>query len=253
MDRMFDEMSHTPRGCIKLPLTYTRRCGKAIVAEANKQVPDFHAFPDAPEGKVSFAKFEADSVVAETYTHLVVDGDMVLCRVNAPLVSQCFRFIRIGRRANIQGRDIGEGLISQIKKFDRVMTMELISDVSTWMYREMANENAKRNPSDEKLIAIQDKADCIMALCENTLRVEEVIQRVRDIFTDEGQEQKRPGIRLSSIHRAKGLEAKRVFFLQPKGAKCPHPLARSEWQVEGERCLWYVAVTRAREELIHVS
>ncbi len=45
------------RGCITLPLTVTRRCGKAIVDEAKKIVPDFESHPDNGPGKVSYARF----------------------------------------------------------------------------------------------------------------------------------------------------------------------------------------------------
>lgn len=43
------------RGCVILPLTVTRRCGKAIVEEARKIVPDFEAHPDNVPGKISYA------------------------------------------------------------------------------------------------------------------------------------------------------------------------------------------------------
>lgn len=44
-------------GCIILPLTVTRRCGKAIVIEAKKYVSDFEAHESCPEGKVTYARF----------------------------------------------------------------------------------------------------------------------------------------------------------------------------------------------------
>jgi len=61
------------------------------------------------------------------------------------------------------------------------------------------------------------------------------------------------GIKLSSIHKAKGLEAHRVFFLRPKGGECPHPMAKTGWQRGQEQNLLYVAITRAIEELVYVS
>ena len=68
MPRMARELAAAPisfigdpvpgcRGCTTLPLTVTRRCGKAIVREANKLVKDFEAFETNPEGKVSYARF----------------------------------------------------------------------------------------------------------------------------------------------------------------------------------------------------
>lgn len=54
--RMQQELSETPGGCVLLPLTVTRRCGKAIVAEANKIVADFEAHEANCEGKVLYAR-----------------------------------------------------------------------------------------------------------------------------------------------------------------------------------------------------
>lgn len=59
------------------------------------------------------------------------------------------------------------------------------------------------------------------------------------------------GTLLSSIHRAKGMEAKRVFILRPD--LMPHPKAKSEWEMGQEKNLQYVAQTRAIEELVFVD
>jgi superfamily I DNA/RNA helicase len=59
------------------------------------------------------------------------------------------------------------------------------------------------------------------------------------------------GTLLSSVHRAKGLEAKRVFILRPD--LMPHPKAKSAWEKGQEANLEYVAITRAIEELVYVD
>jgi DNA helicase-2/ATP-dependent DNA helicase PcrA len=43
MPRLYKELGAEKRGCVQLPLTVTRRCGKAIVAEARQYVPEFEA------------------------------------------------------------------------------------------------------------------------------------------------------------------------------------------------------------------
>lgn len=257
MSRMAAELGDTKRGCVTLPLTVTRRCGKAIVAEANKIVKDFAAFDANGEGKVTQARMiTKDCPVIPAgevdYTTVCQAGNMVVCRVNAPLVSQCFRFLKAGRKANIQGRDVGQGLISTINKLSKkgACTVEdLVGKVDDWLQKEMGKENAKRNPSEARLIALQDRADCITTFCEGQDTVQDVIRRIESIFTDDKQV---PGIRLSSIHKAKGLEAHRVFLLQPKGCGVPHPMAKTDWQREQEMNLKYVAITRAIEELTYV-
>jgi len=256
MSRMTTQLKATDRGCQVLPLTVTRRCGKAIVKEAKRIVPDFEAHESCCKGLVHTAKFKdtGDDKVAplseSCYRGYIGDKDMVLCRCNAPLVSECFKFLREGRRANIQGRDVGQGLISTINKMKATDVAHLESKLSDWLQNEQRKENAKRNPSEARLIALQDRHDCLSCFMEEQQTVEEVIKRIKEIFTDDKHGE---GIKLSSVHKAKGLEAKRVFILQPEGATMPHPMAKSKWQREQEMNLLYVAITRAIEELIYVS
>lgn len=265
MKRMEQELGQTPRGCVRLPLTVTRRCGKAIVREANKIVPDFEAFDANGEGVIKQARYGTDDQSKSafhpgaTYHADCRDGDMVLCRVNAPLVSQCFRFIKAGRKANIQGRDVGKGLITTVKKLaggeDRLGTCrveDLIAALGLWLEAEQKKEAAKKFPSEAKMIALQDKHDCLLCFTEGlgTAYAMDVVRKIESVFTDDRSVR---GIRLSSIHRAKGLEAERVFLLEPEGASVPHPMAKSKWQLEQELNLRYVALTRAISELVYVS
>lgn len=247
-------LQETDRPVMELPLTVTRRCGRAIVAEAQRIVPDFHAHETCPDGVVTRATYPTEKSGKERplphYLELVQDGDMVLCRVNAPLVSQCFRFLKAGRRANIQGRDIGQGLVNLVRKLGRGSVSELVAKIDDWAHKETAAENAKRFPSDAKLIAISDKTSCLHCFTEDCETVDEVVRKIESVFTDD---KSKPGILLSSGHRAKGLESRRVFILMPEGAECPHPMAKSEWQVEQEYNLLYVMRTRAIEELVYVS
>jgi superfamily I DNA/RNA helicase len=165
-------------------------------------------------------------------------------------VSQCFRFIKDGRKANIQGRDVGQGLVSTIEKMKTKDMVELSTRLDDWLHAEVSKENAKKNPSEARVIALQDRYECLCCFMDSAQTVDNVIAAINAIFTDE---QSGEGIRLSSIHKAKGLEAQVVFFLEPKGATCPHPMARSAWQRAQELNLRYVAITRAIETLVYVS
>jgi DNA helicase II / ATP-dependent DNA helicase PcrA len=213
----------------------------------------------------------------QTYCPLAEAGDMVLCRVNAPLVGQCFRFIKRKIPANILGRNIGDGLVGLVDKSKMHTTERLIGWMDDWLTKEMAQESAKRHPSEHRIIALQDRHDCILCFAEDTTTVDEVKAKISEVFVDKrcpkckrnyaelsakncsnpacnGAVLELPnGIRLSSIHKSKGLEAKRVFLLEPEGATVPHPMAKSAWQYQQELNLRYVAITRAREELVYVS
>lgn len=261
MNRMQQELSETEQGCVVLPLTVTRRCGKAIVAEAQRIVPDFEAHESNGDGRVerSFMsdKYEpvaggqaGDGVDQRSYQQRVEPGDMILCRCTAPLVSQCFKFIKSGRRADIQGRDIGAGLISLVKRLHAQDVPDLVGKLSDWVHREEQKELAKRIPSDARLIALEDKHQCLLVFTEGATSVFDVIGKIESVFTDKHEY---GAIKLSTIHRAKGLEAKRVFLLEPPGATVPHPSAKSAWQRVQEMNLRYVAITRAISELVYVK
>jgi hypothetical protein len=244
MQRLREDLTATPAGLRLLPLTVTRRCARAIVREAARHVPGFTAHESNPEGLVGEA--EADRNHPDCYQAKARDGDFVLCRTNAPLVSHCFRFLKEGRRANILGRKIGEGLISLIDKSKQSEVPGLIGWLGDWLSREQANEQAKRFPSEDRMAGLADKHDCLVAFSEGLRTADEVKAKVNAIFSDA----KSKGITLSSIHKSKGLEAERVFWLQPKGG--PRRDRMQDWELQQEDNLRYVAITRAIRELWHV-
>jgi superfamily I DNA/RNA helicase len=249
MERMTELLTEAPRGCQTAPLTVTRRCAKAIVREANKYSPDFQAHPDNPEGLISYDKMA-------TYRDKVREGDMVLCRVNAPLVGQCLKFIKMERRATIQGKKVGamlKRIIDSLQKKSGLTTYtvaNLETDLTKWLASEMAHEQDKDAPDEEYLIMLQDKVDCIMLLRKDCETVAEIKRNIEEMFTDD---RNIPGIRLSSAHAAKGLEARRVFLLMPKGKGMPHPMAKTQEAIAQEYNLLYVAITRAMHELTYVT
>ena len=82
----------------------------------------------------------------------------------------------------------------------------------------------------------------------------ELLERIALLqATDElkrGEESSRP-VELMTIHLAKGLEFDRVYLLGAVEGILPHARSmESEAEVEEERRLMYVAMTRARRELM---
>ena len=66
-----------------LPLTTTYRCGKAIITEAQKYVPDIEAFEKNSDGLVRATTMD-DFLEKEVPT--LTPQDVILCRLNKPLV-----------------------------------------------------------------------------------------------------------------------------------------------------------------------
>lgn len=259
-------------GCVSLPLTVTRRCGRAIVAEAQRFVPEFEAHPSNCDGRIGHARFpeqrqgegrsgygvEKRTIILpweKTYGPLVKPGDFVLCRCNAPLVQECFRFIKRGIKANVRGRSIGDGLVTLVQKLTKdegsVPIPVLAGLLAEWLESEQAKEHAKKNPCENKLNSIQDRHDCLLCLAGGQSPAADsagVITRINSIFTDAST----TGIILSSVHKAKGLEADNVFILQPPGIG-PREDRLHDWEIQQEQNIKYVAITRAREGLTYVS
>lgn len=108
-------------GAVELPLTVTYRCPKAVVAHAQQWVSHIQAHETAPEGTVS-EMLDTDLVAAAKAGKLSPE-DVVLCRNNAPLVSLAFQLIRMGVPCQMEGRDIGKGLVKLCQKW-RIKDLE---------------------------------------------------------------------------------------------------------------------------------
>lgn len=253
LPRLTKELTATQRGCKVLPLTVTRRCGRAIVQQANKYVQDFEAHESNPDGKVMIRSFpippnsKLKPPAHPCYLEHVQPGDMIICRSNAPLVSQCFKILKMNMPAYIMGKaDIAQSIVSLITKMDATTVPELITKLEDWCKHETEKEKAKKDPNENKIERFADRRDCALCFCEDMTSVHAVIKRVESLFMV-----KQDAVRLSSIHKAKGLEAKRVFVLAPGGFRGRHPRMQ-EWEWQTELNLRYVGDTRAIEELIHV-
>lgn len=236
MPNMQARLSETERGCEVYPLNVTFRCGTAIVAKAQEVVPDYFAAEGNPPGEVK----DVSDVLLDDQLQ---NGDMVVCRVNAPLVSRAFRLISKGKTANIIGKDLGDDLERLVKSFKADDAGHLMELADQWYQQECQKISRMKRPDEEKLIYLADKKECLFALCEGCGSVDEVLKRIKTIFVENST----GGIRLSSIHKAKGLEADRVYILCPE--KIPHPMAKTPEARRQEQNLKYVAITRAKHLL----
>ena len=66
-----------------------------------------------------------------------------------------------------------------------------------------------------------------------------------------GDGAKKDMVILSTIHKSKGLEADRVFFMLRK--EIPSKYAMTKEELFSEKCLNYVAVSRAKNELVYID
>jgi superfamily I DNA/RNA helicase len=81
-------------------------------------------------------------------------------------------------------------------------------------------------------------------LAEGINTADEIIDKIDEIFP---KRDKKNGISLSTIHKAKGLEAENVFIACR--SLMPSKSAKKDWEIRQEYNLMYVAYTRAKNIL----
>ncbi len=245
----------------QLPLTVCFRCPKQMITLAKDIRPD-----------ISGAK-EYNGIIKSINFNEVIDlakpNDLIICRVKAPLLILVFKFVDKGIRVKIH-QDEATEFINELKylfKQDERRTsipnlnngFDTIKDAVRSREEYKIEKNAERivDPTERQLIIrkekdfLNEKLEFIhkkyIQWSNNCFTVEDILVKFwKYITADENP------IRLSSIHRAKGLEENRVFILEYD--KLPFVrLEMPEWQKVQELNLKYVAVTRAKKELYLVK
>lgn len=245
----FKRMQSEPNTILlDLPITY--RCPKQVVEFAkhitgvNIEVPE-----TAIEGEIN----------VDVNPYEPKDNDMVLCRNTAHLVKLYMKYNRINKKSYLKGRNIGDTfktLLLQVRQ--DYLSRDMMRDgVFPRLYErlfEMINkEISLTGMAYEDVVntrSIMDFIDTIKALealSEGLIWKDDLIRKIEVIFTDNDKD----GVCLSTIHKAKGLEADNVFILCP--SLIPSKAAKKDWEIAAEANLEYVAVTRARKSLNYIS
>lgn len=225
-----------------LPLSITYRMPKRHVDYVNRRFPHepIEAREGAPDGII-------DTVSHDVMLSRLVDGDMVVCRCNAPLVAPCFELIRKGVKATIAGRDIGKGLLALLEKAEKRYGSRslpaLLAALMDYAQREAGKLLAAHKGTQAQ--SLLDQAETLVALADGCNVTSEIAFKVNGVFSDDAQ-----GVTFSSVHRAKGLEADNVYLLKPD--LIPHPMAQQDWEKAQEQNILYVALTRSKHGLYFV-
>jgi DNA helicase-2/ATP-dependent DNA helicase PcrA len=238
--------------CVELPLTVSYRCPRLVVEAAREFVSHIEAAPGAADGAVTRLN--------EMNLGQVKNGDAILARLNAPLVSNAYKLITAGRGARILGRDIASGLLKLIDKMNAKNLEQLIAKLDVWAQREADAANEKGN--ETKAQAIGDRAACIVSVIEQLPEGRRSITDLKNtldrMFTDETLERDAEGkllpsklVTFSTVHKAKGKEWPRVVIIDRQSM--PSKMARKPWELDQENNLLYVAYTRAQQELVIVN
>jgi superfamily I DNA/RNA helicase len=243
------ELIKTMFDAVELPLSVCYRCGKNIITAAKEYVADIEAFENNNDGEISSIKY--DEFVKSTPSLNLNKKDGIICRNNSPLVALAFALIREGIGCRIEGKDIGQNLITLTRKWK-------VKDLATFTLRLQKHfDRESEKASKAKLALLEDKFDTMMILIERcqTLGKHDVasLQKlISDMFSDNDDYKKPNVVTLSSIHKSKGLEFDNCYILGMSQFQ-PSKYAVLDWMKEQEKNLSYVAITRAKNKLVHIT
>lgn len=228
MDILTQEFSLT-----HLPLSITYRCPLSHVELAKAIVPHIEASPTAQPGTV-------DRNPAEP----MLPGDLVICRFNRPLVELARTLLRQRKPFTYLGNGLQATLKSLIyrpygRKRGDYPLQAWKPRFTEWMEEEIAR--LLHRDLEGPAAALEENCMILLDFSHDSdLRSTQDLEAMISQLFEPGH-----GPLLSTIHKAKGLEASRVHFIdspQPKWAK-------KGWELDQERNLRYVALTRSRDYL----
>lgn len=229
-----------------LPICY--RCPRSVVELARNLVPEIKYREGAPEGVIQ----------DNCWTKMLNSGDMVISRSKAPLLQVYVKLLRRCVKCHIKGKDFGVNLKKILEEIDcEELNTNLKADgVFVRLFDnlfEMRNKIMAKNGLDYQDATLTsyvteryDMINALRILAENYVTKSELIEHIDEIF-DENRE----GVILSTIHKAKGLEADNVYILC--NSSMPSKLAKKDWEKVAEQNLIYVAYTRAKKKLGFIS
>jgi superfamily I DNA/RNA helicase len=226
----------------RIPLTVSYRCPKSVTELARTWVNHIESHPSAPEGKV-FKTAKHDDLF-----DLVMPGDAVLCRFNAPTIQIAYQLIFKGIPARIEGRDIGKNLKALARRWKVKSPSVFLDRLTDWEQKETTKLRMRQKES--LAAAVEDKVHCLQVLVSRVLSLDPECKDIVSALCGEidslfGDNVGGAHVLLSSIHKSKGREWSRVFWIQTPTPKW----CRKDWEFSTEVNLSYVAATRAKSEL----
>lgn len=233
---------------VTFPLPISYRCPKNVIRLANTLVPDIKAKDDAIDGVIK----------DNCYIREIKEGDMVLCRSKSPLVQLYVKLLRRNVNCYIKGQDIAKNLINDLEKIQQENLGSNLQEngVFIQLYDKLFTERNKLMKTrgldyDDATLStyILEKYDSIntlLILAEKCKTKTDLIEHIKEVFKDDSD-----GVCLSTIHKAKGLEADNVYILCH--SCMPSKLATKDWEIKQEQNLMYVAYTRPKKILGFIS
>ena len=220
---------------LKLSINY--RCGKKIIEFAQKYNDQILPFSENKDGIVKITDLE-----------FIQNGDWIICRNVKPLVITNLHLISRGIKSYIKGSEIGTNLIHIVNRNDADTVAGMLKNYDfeiSCEIEKLKKLGMKKPQNSEKIDKMNQKYDILDIISRGLISTKQLINKIKEIFKESGE-----GVMLSTIHKTKGLENKTIYFLCPE--LIPSRFATKEWQLQQEKNLFYVGITRAKENLFFI-
>jgi superfamily I DNA/RNA helicase len=234
----FNKLKEKPK-TTSLPLSVTYRCSKKIVEEAQKVFPD----------KIEYFEEASEGIVRKGSLNELKEGDFLLCRNNLPLMEAFIDLLTQGKKAHIMGKDFSKSLLRIIRKVEssgKEQANEVFKKMLNEKWEQLKEKGVHNISNNASYITLKENIEIVKILANAYGGYENLESKMDEIFTDDQE-----GITLSTIHKSKGLESERVFFYMPE--LLPSKYAKTDLELFAEKCLEFVAITRAKKELVYVK
>lgn len=224
--------------CKVLPLSVTYRCPKSIVNEAKQFVTSIESGLDKMGEVIEHNSFSAS---------IFKDKDSaIITRKTSSLINFAYVLMKYGVPCRIIGKDLVGNLVSFIKGFKSNLLKDLMIEIK---------EELEKDENKDNLTLI-DKIKTIEVFYENiTLNVSDRVapfwpvaifcKKIEAFF-----EECKTGIPMCTVHKSKGLEWNSVFILNKNDFL---PAWATGQQVQQEKNIYYVAITRAKSNLHYID
>lgn len=234
-------------GATELPLSVCYRCPSSHIAMASKYSAKIEAAPGAKEGTIT-------SLGRDVAMAAMQPGDLVMSRATAPLVGLCLDLLASRKPARVRGKNLSHGLTKVVREVAKRQDFEF-EDFGVHLAR-WADAAAKKlgDPEHpkvaEKVEALMDQVAAVKTcwLAFDAYSAEGLCGEIESIFSAGDEGHRSDLIDLCTAHRAKGLEADRVWLLDPHKLPLVWKKQTAE-QYEQEKNLTLVAFTRSKDFL----